>query len=401
MDQYLDLLNATDPYRAILVANALTSSVLYPYLLYLFFYRSPKEISTSMRLNMLNATTTCYAVVMMLALWQPVAVIPLLAGFSAGPLRLIGDWITIYAYEVTLALILNLIHAYTMAYLLHYSALRPLSKVKMWMGSHRKTILYYIIRTTIVISLMVAFVHYMHNSPEELNEMINNLPPSEFQAFILAVSRHESSFASYSYVKWTKGMGVVYIGLLTSFVAIEVTIITLMIYKTAKEIQMTKKIVRPNTHQAQMMVFRTFLIKSIFFLVFFLMPLLMTLLALVGALHSHWPGYVMHLMFSLHTPLVYLQMLYVMRPYRRFTCALLKRTFSLLRCAKYEETSEHERLDRSSGQMSHTMSSAALITRTGSERVYDRSTKVHPVSSANFLHLGEERRHSLKPLGVH
>ncbi|KAI1700015.1 serpentine type 7TM GPCR chemoreceptor srh domain-containing protein [Ditylenchus destructor] len=380
MDQYLELLKLSHPYRVFLVTNALISTILYPYVLYLFFYRTPKEISACMRFYMLNATTTCYALGVMLALWQPVPVVPLLAGFSAGPLRLIGDWINIYAYEVTVSLILNLVHAYTIAYLVHYSAFKPTSKVAMWMGSPRKTALYYTIQTMIVISLMVILIHYMHNTPEEFREMLDNLPSSEFKDLISTVAEYEPTFASYSYVKWTKGLGVVYIGFFMGIVASEVLIITVMIYKTAKEIQLTKKIVRPRTHQVQMMVFRTFLMKSIFFLVFFLVPLSIIQLSLAGAFRSHWAAFVMYSMFSLHTPLIYLQLLYVIRPYRRFTCALLMRTFSFLRCVKYNGSSEGEHPDQASDQVSSSMSSSFLVMRSGSGRAAE-NLKVHPINN--------------------
>ncbi|KAI1700798.1 hypothetical protein DdX_16487 [Ditylenchus destructor] len=324
MDQYLELLKLSRPYRVILVTNALISTVLYPYLLYLFFTRTPKEISTCMRLNLFNATTTCYALSLMLALWQPVPVVPLLV--------------------------------YTLKY--HYR----------WMGSHRKTALYYTVQTMIVISLMVILIHYMHNTPEEFGEMLNDLPSSEFKSLLSAVSQQESTFASYSYAKWTKGLGVVYIGFFTAIVASEVLIITVMIFKTAKEIQLTREIVRPSTHLVQMMIFRTFLLKSIFFLVFFLVPLSIIQLSLAGVYRSHCAGFVMYSLFSLHTPLIYLQLLCVIRPYRRFTWALLIRTFSFLRCVKYNGSFGGEHLDQMSDQTSQRRSSV-IVMRIGSASI--------------------------------
>ncbi|KAI1700402.1 serpentine type 7TM GPCR chemoreceptor srh domain-containing protein [Ditylenchus destructor] len=392
MDQYLELLKLSRPYRVILVANALISTVLYPYLLYLFFTRTPKEISTCMRFYIINATTTCYALGVMLAIWQPVAVVPLLAGYSAGPLRLIGDWINIYAYEVTVALILNLVHAYTIAYLLYYAALRPTSKVATWMGSPRKTALYYTVQTLTVISLTVFLIHYMHNTPEQFGEMLADLPSSEFKALLSATAQRESTFASYSHAKWTKGWGVVYIGFFMGIIASELLIITVMILKTAKEIQLTRKIVRPSTHLVQMMIFRIFLLKSVFFLVFFLVPLSIIQLSLAGLFRSTCAPFVMYSMFSLHTPLIYLQLTCVIRSYRQFTWALLMRTFSFLRCVKYNESFGEEHPEQMSDHMSQRMSSV-MVTSIRSARIVE-SAKVHPINSNNSLNETNE----LKPI---
>ncbi|KAI1701067.1 serpentine type 7TM GPCR chemoreceptor srh domain-containing protein [Ditylenchus destructor] len=400
MDRYLDLLKLSETYRVILVVNALISTLLYPYLLYLLFYRTPKEISTCMRINLFNATTTCYAVVIVLALWQPIPVIPLLAGFSAGPLRLIGDWTTIYAYEITVSLALNLAHTYTMAYLLHYSALKPSSRVATWMGSHCKTAICYTILSLIVLSLTITLIHYTHNSPEELKDMIDDMPPAEFQAFISTVAQHESSFTSYSRVKLTKGIGVAYIAFLLSIIVGEVVVITIMAYKSAKEIQLTKKIVRPSTHQAQMMVFCAFALLSIVFLLFFLAPSTVVLLSVYGLFQSHWPSFITYTLWSLHTPLLYIQLILVMRPYRRFTCTLLIRTFNFIRCAKRKRNFESEPLDGSSDQMSQRRSTVAVIPRSGSKSISERNTKVHPISSVDLLRLGKEKRHSLKMLAI-
>ncbi|KAI1700397.1 serpentine type 7TM GPCR chemoreceptor srh domain-containing protein [Ditylenchus destructor] len=399
MDQYLELLKLSHPYRVILVINAVISTILYPYLLYLLIYRSPKEIMMCMRIHLFNATTTCYVVVIVLALWQPIPVMSLLAGYSAGPLRHIGDWINIYANELAVALILNLVQAYTMAYLLYYSVIKPSSRIATWMRSHRKTAICYAILISIVLSLTVILIHYTRNSPEELNEMIDDMSP-ELQALIVAVAQHESSFVSYSRVKWTKGLGVIYVIFLKSIVVGEVIVLTIMTYKSAKEIQLTKKIVRPSTHQVQMMVFRTFVLKSIFFLLFFLAPLTVVLLSLSGAFQSLWPPFIMYTLWSLHTPLLYIQILVLMRPYRRFTCALMIRTFNFLRSLKCKGNSGREHLDQSSSQISHTKSSATLITGTGSEVIPDRNTKVHPISSDNILRMEDHRRQSLKALGI-
>ncbi|KAI1697483.1 serpentine type 7TM GPCR chemoreceptor srh domain-containing protein [Ditylenchus destructor] len=302
MDQYLELLKLSETYRIILVANALISTVLYPYLLYLYFYRTPKEILTCMKINLLNATTTCYAIVIVLALWQPVPVMPLL--------------------------------------------------VK----------------------------HYTHNSPEELKEVIDDMAPSQFQTFIMTIAQHEPSFATYSRVKSTKGLGIIYLVFLTIIIVGEVVVITVMTYKTAKEIQLTKKFVLPTTHQIQMMVFRTFVLNSIFFLLFFLAPMTVVLLSLSGAFQSHWPSFIMYTLWSLHTPIIYIKLLFVMRPYRRFTSDLLIRTFSFIRCVKCKGTLEAKRLYQTSEQIPHTMTSTAHITNTGSEKVSNKNTRVHPIN---------------------
>ncbi|KAI1690935.1 serpentine type 7TM GPCR chemoreceptor srh domain-containing protein [Ditylenchus destructor] len=264
------------------------------------------------------------------------------------------------------------------------------------MGSPRKTAICYAILSLIVLSLTIILLHYTRNSPEELYDELDDMPP-DFQAFIIAVTQHESSFCSHSRVKWTNGWGLIYTVFLTSIVVGEVIVITVMTYKTAKEIQLTKKIVRPATHQIQMMVFRTFVLKSIFFLLFFLAPLAVVLLSLSGAFQSHWPSFIMYTLWSLHTPLLYIQLLLVMRPYRRFTCTLLIRTFSFLRCFKCKGNFGRKHL--SSGQISHTRSSTS-ITRTVSGNISDKNRKVHPLSSDDLLRLEKERRQSLKALAI-
>ncbi|KAI1691772.1 hypothetical protein DdX_21646 [Ditylenchus destructor] len=116
------------------------------------------------------------------------------------------------------------------------------------MGSHLKSAVWYAVLSLIVPSLMITFIHYAHNNLDELREMINDIPPSHFQALIIATAQREPSFVSYSQAKWTKGIGVVYIGCLTSIIIGEVVVITVMTYKIAKEIKVTKAIVRTATH---------------------------------------------------------------------------------------------------------------------------------------------------------
>src|SRR5688572_20456039 len=77
MEQYEELISVAGYYRILLIANAVISTPIYTFLLYMVVFISPKTVNHCVRCNLLNLLTTSYVQCVFLALWQPIPLFPL------------------------------------------------------------------------------------------------------------------------------------------------------------------------------------------------------------------------------------------------------------------------------------------------------------------------------------
>jgi len=372
MDDYDQMMVVTGIYRIFLLANATFCTLIYPPLAWTIVFKSPKEMSCY-RWFLFNAATTCYVLTLLYALWQPVPMFPMNCMFSAGgmldPLGMVVVTILFFA------LISNFSVCYMFSFVYYYATMKIYSPINRLFGNIKLLLGIYGLHSVVVDALIVAFVLLSVVPPDEMKEYIEKVggisgmdmemvpqkpgmspmgkvpisPPltnvSKPNAqMIYQTYMHQSSLSaveiSYAAAIPLLALCVVVLG--------EIVVVGRLSVLIACEIRKTREIVQESTHRMQMMIYRLFLNKALFFLIFFVIPFFVAMFASLGLTSSPYASIAAYALFDLHTPFLLAKMACI-KPYKAYWTGLVRSSLKLSSSGRVTPTREKATISTSAG----------------------------------------------------
>ncbi|KAI1727013.1 serpentine type 7TM GPCR chemoreceptor srh domain-containing protein [Ditylenchus destructor] len=290
-------------------------------------HKTPKNASPCIKYNFLNICTSSYLHAILLALWQVVPLFPDAGGYSAGPIGLLPiDHITKWMYMLSLILVFNVSLALMVAFLRHFSLLKPSSRTAFLFESRLYLITFYSLSSLIIDVIIILLVDSMHVPTEDFKTILSResrtsirglgiLPASShWSPFIWEVLKEQPTLIAYTTDSAQFRVSII---LLVLSVLTQAVVIVLFNFKILGEIRATKPQVQASTHRLQVMIYRTFLISTLLFLFGFIIPGLVIPMAVLGWINSYYPSIAMYALIALQSPCILLNILIFVKPYRR------------------------------------------------------------------------------------
>lgn len=357
MDDYDKLMAVTNVYRIVLLANAALCTVIYPPLAWTIVFKSPKEMSCY-RWFLFNAATTCYVLTLLYALWQPVPMFPMNCMFSAsGMLDPLG---MVVVSIVFFALISNFSVCYMFSFVYYYATMKIHSPINRLFGCMKWLMGVYGLHTAVADGLIVAFVLMSTVPPKDVKEYVvkangmdmplmppmpgmtpNKPPPPAMNGSSPAGQMMYQAYMN------QPTMSAVDINIRTAIpllilcvlVVGEILVVVRLSVLIGLEIRKTRAMVQESTHRMQMMIYRVFLNKALFFLIFFVIPFFVAVFASLGLTSSPYATIAAYALFDLHTPFLLVKFAFI-KPYKAYWTGVVSSRFNLSSSGRVTPTNE-------------------------------------------------------------
>ncbi|KAI1713961.1 serpentine type 7TM GPCR chemoreceptor srh domain-containing protein [Ditylenchus destructor] len=328
MSEYEDLLHFISSVRTYLICDAVITTILYAFVIYLIIYKTPKQMEKFAKYNLINIATTTYIQLLVVVIWLPITLFNFQAGFSAGPLTLIPfPYMTELMCLLVLILMFNLSLSLMMSFVKQYSLLQPFSAIGTLLGKIGLVFIMYTVSSFLVDALLGLFIYSINlpleqfhkeimNGQEEMSlvpepsQMILGYTQSQFQ-FLVAVYLNFSTLTKYSIANLSSK---VYFVIVVLFILTETTLAVVINLKILYQIHCREA--PQSVHMLQMMVYKAFCVSTITFILFFVFPGLVVCMGAIGLFHSHYPVNCMHFLIGLQAPSIILNIILTIKPYR-------------------------------------------------------------------------------------
>ncbi|KAI1717758.1 hypothetical protein Ddc_09608 [Ditylenchus destructor] len=287
--------------------------------------------------NLINIATTTYVQLLVVVIWLPITLFNFQAGFSAGPLTLIPfPYMTELMCLLVLILMFNLSLSLMMSFVKQYSLLQPFSAIGTLLGKTGLVFVMYTVSSLLVDALLGLFIYSINLPQDELHKEIMNgldeisLVPERSQMtlgytqsqflFLVAVYQNFSTLTKYSIANLSSK---VYFVIVVVFILTETTLAVIINLKILYQIHCRET--PQSVHMLQMMVYKTFCVSTITFLLFFVFPGLVVSMGAIGLFPSHYPVNCMHFVIGLQAPSIILNIILTIKPYRSATKRIMYR----------------------------------------------------------------------------
>ncbi|KAI1690615.1 hypothetical protein DdX_22392 [Ditylenchus destructor] len=218
-----------------------------------------------------------------------------------------------------MSLMFNVSLSLMMSFVKHYSLLQPFSTIGNLL---KKTVLVFVLYTvaSVLIDTVLGVFIYSNHLPREaieneikgrLNEMSQTPLRHTKSQFLLAVFQNITSLAKYSL---SNLQSKICFAIIVAFVFAETLLAIILNIKILYEIYYGEGL--PSAHKLQMMVYKTFCISTVTFMLFFVFPGLVVFMGIVGIFPSHYPMNCMHFLIGLQAPSIILNIILTIKPYR-------------------------------------------------------------------------------------
>jgi len=336
---YQDLTEILFYYQIFLLACGLLSTLLYALHVFLVAFKSPQEMSQC-RWLILTSGTTCYALTLLFALWQPVPLFPLMGTYQLGPLiDPVGKSRLFTTLQVTLIMSLSI--GYITSFVYQYAALRPFSRMGRWIGCGRRTWAVLGVGTLLAAVIAAVFSWSATTSDEQLRDYVLSqmaqvpvivpVRPGIAPSLLLPIPTSNGSSLIYDiYINQPTLIGThssipatACLSAMAVLFTLEGVLIVKLNFGNAAEIAATENVVLPSTRQLQLSLQRLFLIQSLLFVVCFILPFFVIFLCIMEVIpQTRLPLFSLpvYVLINVHTPLLLLRLISY-KPYRQ---AMLK-----------------------------------------------------------------------------
>lgn len=320
--QYESVMNLTSFYKYYLYGNCAYIMSLYPVCLYLLFWRDIK-LKTAYKYMLFMCATTTLMNSLMYAIWAPVTNQSFMGGFSVGLTRSLGPDVNLKIFQLSLVILTNSQISTILLLVFQYAHLNPEAFLSKLGVTGRRLIATYICYTLflfLIAALLVPFsvndqqefISYVHSNNNTYAELLLANQPS------LITFIAELNPAVYA-------LGVIEVGS-------PVFLFVLGAYYTvavSRMIARTKAVVSAQTYKRELMMFRTFVFKTMMMFVFYVIPIVGYTVCLWLDVRNPVMGLLLNLILVSHGWPSYIGSVWLIKPYRYIVLGMIGKVVPL------------------------------------------------------------------------